>query len=176
MERKCKKLILLLPGAIFPYSLVFALYCISTGFLMESVFCGDAFVLLFGILGLFVVAMICNVIFLAFSILRKWDANKISFANMLIKLIQIPAYVLIFISGIAFSLTLFTVAFSIFFVIFDCLAIGLTGLIGVSSVARCYAEGKTSKCFSIVNGFLQFVFCIDIVSAVMVFMKSKSEK
>ena len=72
-------------------------------------------------------------------------------------------------------MTIFTYAFSIFFVIFDCLTIFLTGLIGVSAVARCYADCKISKPFAIVNGFLQFVFCIDVISAIIVFIKSKAK-
>ena len=91
-----RKFILLLPSTIFPYSLLFALYCLFTGFLIESLFYNNIFVLLSYLLVLFIVAMTCNILFLVFSISKKWDSNKISLANMLIKLIQIPAYVLIF--------------------------------------------------------------------------------
>lgn len=168
-----KKIIFVLPGAIFPYTLLFALYCIFTGFLMESVFENNAFTLLFYLLVFFAVSLLGNLVFLILSIVRRWDAKKISFINMMVKLIQIPAYVLIFILGLIFMLTVFTYAFSIFFVLFDCLAIFLSGLTGVACVVRCYAEGKASKPFSIINGILQFFFCIDVVSAVVVFIKSK---
>lgn len=170
-----KKLILLLPCAIFPYSLLFALYCIFTGFLMESLFDNNAFVLVIYLFVLFIIAIICNMIFLTLSLLKKWDSNIISFANMIIKLIQIPAYILIFILGIIFTLTLFTLPFSVFFIIFDYSAIFLTGLIGVAAIVRCHTDGKTSETFSVISAFLQFIFCIDVISAIIVFIKSKSK-
>lgn len=172
---KMKKYILLLPSAIVPYSLLFALYCIFSGFLMESLFRSSIFVVLLYISVLFVIALLCNIIFFALSISRKWPSEQIALANMMIKLIQIPAYVLIFILGVIFSISIFTYAFSFFFVIFDFLTIFLTGLIGVSAVVRCYRDGKVSEEFSVVNGILQFVFCVDVISAGTVFIKSKSK-
>lgn len=169
-----KKALLLLPGALFPYGLLFSLYCVFTGFLMETVFSGNIFVLLFYLLVFFIVALIGNVIFLILSAVRKWDSSPVSFMNMLIKLIQIPAYIAIFVLGLLFLLTIFTFGFSIFFVIFDCLTIFLTGLTGVAAVSRCYSEGKIPKTASIILGIFQFVFCIDVVCAIIVCVKSKS--
>ena len=42
-----KKYILLLPGAVFPYTLLFALYCVFTGFLTDSLFNNNVLILLF---------------------------------------------------------------------------------------------------------------------------------
>lgn len=168
-----KKYFLILPCAVFPYSLLFAMYCIFSGFLMDSVFENNAFTLLFYLLIFFLVSLLCNLFFLVLSIVNRWDAKQVSFINMLVKLVQIPAYLLIFILGCLFMLTIFTYVFSIFFVLFDCLAIFLTGLLGVASVVRCYSEGKNSKAFSVVNGIFQFIFCADVISAIVVFIKSK---
>lgn len=66
-----KKALLLLPGALFPYGLLFSLYCVFTGFLMETVFSGNIFVLLFYLLVFFIVALIGNVIFLILKCCEK---------------------------------------------------------------------------------------------------------
>lgn len=48
----------------------------------------------------------------------------------------------------------------------------LTGLIGVAAVVRCRSGHALSKKSSVVNGILQFVFCADVVSAVVVFVQA----
>lgn len=169
-----KRFILLIPAAIFPYTLLFSFYCIFTGFCMDFLFNNNAFILLFYLFLVFIIALFCNLVFLALSIFKKWNSHKICLANMIIKIIQIPAYILIFILGLIFFITIFTFGFTIFFIIFDCLAIFLTGIIGLSAIGRSYMEGKTSKFFSIINGICQFILCIDIISAIVIFIKSKS--
>lgn len=160
--------ILLLPSTIFPYSLLIGLFC----FLKGAGSIGEVF----GFLPrLFVLSPLCSIGFLAVSILKKLDSRKIAFYNMAVKLIQIPAYVLIFALGVLSFGTLFTMGISVVLLIFDCLSVLLTGLIGIAAVVRCCADGKISKGFSIWNGLLQFVFCVDIVSAVIVFVKSRSD-
>lgn len=168
------KYIFLLPSALFPYSLLFSIYCIFSGFLMKSIFDNNAFVLLFYLFAFFVIALIGDVIFLVLSIKQKWDSNRVSFINMIIKLLHIPAYILFFVLGILSFITIFTFGFSIVFFIFDCLAIFLTGLIGIASIVRCYADGKISKSFLIINSLFQFIFCFDIISSIIIFIKSKS--
>ena len=55
-----KKYLLALPIFLFPYSLLFGLYCLYTGFLMESVFQNNGYLL---ILALF----LCTLVSLAFT-------------------------------------------------------------------------------------------------------------
>ncbi len=168
-----KKYILLLPGAVFPYTLLFALYCVFTGFLTDSLFNNNVLILLFYLFLFFMVSLACNIIFFVLGICKNWNSRKISMANMIIKCVQIPAYILIFVLGIVFLFTIFTFGFSIFFVLFDCCAIFLTGLTGLCAVIRGYVDGKISKSFFIVNGLLQFIFCADVISAIIVFKKNK---
>ena len=93
--------------------------------------------------------------------------------NMVIKLVHIPAYVLIFVLGLAFMVTIFTFAITIILVIFDMMTIFMTGLIGLSGVIRACCEKKISIKSAIIHGILQFVFCLDVFSAVIAYRKVK---
>ncbi|MBU5627059.1 hypothetical protein KQI82_09085 [Oscillibacter sp. MSJ-2] len=162
-----KKWIFLLPCTVFPYSLLVGLLCFLKG--LGNV--GEVF----GFLPyLFLLSLACSIAFLILSILRKWDSEKISFCNMMVKIVQIPAYGLIFVLGLLSFSTLFTMGLSVFLLLFDLLSILLTGLIGVAGTVRCYAEGKISRRFAIWIGLLQFVFCADVISAVVLFARAKS--
>lgn len=161
-----KKFILLLPCTIFPYSLFMGLY----DFIKGIGNLGESFSFL---PWLFMVSLICNVIFLVLSIYKKWDCKKVALYNMVLKIVQIPAYIAVFLLGALSFSTLFTMGLAAVFFLFDCASIFLTGLIGVTSVARCYADRIISKRFSIINGLLQFVFCADVISSIIIFVQAK---
>lgn len=161
-----KKFILLLPCAIFPYSLFMGLYDFMKG--IGNL--GESFSFL---PWLFMVSLICNVIFLVLSIYKKWDCKKVALYNMVLKIVQIPAYIAVFFLGALSFSTLFTMGFAVVFFLFDCASIFLTGLIGVTSVARCYADRIIRKRFSIISGLLQFVFCADVISSIIIFAQAK---
>ena len=91
-----KKYLLALPIFLFPYSLLFGLYCLYTGFLMESVFQNNGYLL---ILALF----LCTLVSLAFtgalcarSLAKKTDAAEMSKLNIIFKLFYIPSFISIF--------------------------------------------------------------------------------
>ena len=70
---------------------------------------------------------------------------------------------------------IFPYAFSVFFVLFDCITIFLTGLVGLTANLRVYKERKCSGSFAALNSVCQFVFCIDVISAVVVYICSRKE-
>ena len=80
-----------------------------------------------------------------------------------------------FVLGVLFFLTIFTYAFSVFFVLFDCITIFLTGLVGLTANLRVYKERKCSGSFAALNSVCQFIFCIDVISAVVVYICSRKE-
>lgn len=94
---------------------------------------------------------------------------------MIVKLAQVPAFIAIFILGFFLSITIFTILFSVFFIIYDCMTIYVTGLTGISAVIRNYDDKKFSKRFAVANAFLQFAFCVDVISAVIIYKKSKKQ-
>ncbi len=168
-----KKFVPTVSIVLFPYAVAFVLYCIFSGFLMESVFQDNAYLCLLLLIIIWVIALICAVSICAVSLVRKWDFVELSRVNMLIKTISIPAYLFIFVFGLACMLTIFTFGISIVLMVLDAMAIVLSGLIGISAVKRSYDNKAISVKEMILYGILQFVFCVDVVVSIILFRKSK---
>ena len=100
---------------------------------------------------------------------KRWTARELALADLLIKLVHIPAYVVWFVLGVAMILFLGPlIAF-----VMDAMAILLSGLVGLAAVLRCRAEGRLTRKAAVIHGVLQFIFCADVFSAVWVYRKSK---
>ena len=110
-----KRFLLLIPVMIQPYILLFALYSIFISqYIVERFFGGNGLWLLFVIFVTIVISFICTLVYMPFCLAKGWGARQTAFFNMLIKLVQIPAYLAIFVLGVLFFLTIFTYAFSVF--------------------------------------------------------------
>lgn len=130
----------------------------------------SAFFLVNGAEIFFVIACIIRAFKAAFS--EEPDA---SFMKQVIisKLLQIPAYILIFMIGficfpirLGFLITLFCFAG-------DLLSIAITGLL-MTSVMIAGLRGKiVSKSSAIVHGILSFIFCIDVADAIYLLIKKR---
>lgn len=173
---------LLIPVIIYPYLILFTLICMFTSSyiqpFMERVFHDDGSLILLMLPVFYVVALLCTVIVVIINLKKQRNSEDILRTNMIIKLIHIPAYILIFLVGLACLMTIFTMGISIVLVILDCFTIFLTGLIGLSGVIRSYKENKLTKKESWAYGFHQFIFCVDIISSIRVYrnIRRKSEK
>ncbi len=93
--------------------------------------------------------------------------------QMIMRLVQIPGYVLILVAAVLFLLFVFTVGFSIFFLILDAASIMITGLFSIPVYASLYRNGligrKQSACYSI----LSFIFCADVIVSIMCYRQVK---
>lgn len=58
-------------------------------------------------------------------------------------------------------------------IIMACLTIFMSGLIGLAGVIRTAIEKKLSTKEAIIHGVLQFIFCGDIISSIMIYRKLK---
>jgi hypothetical protein len=57
--------------------------------------------------------------------------------------------------------------------VMDVIAISLSGLIGLAAVLNCRGEGCLPTGKTLLYGVLQFVFCVDIFSAVWIWREAK---
>lgn len=167
------KRLLLLPCMLFPYVLLFTIYCLYTGFLMEELFGNFILNLALWMLLYFGVAIAFLVIFIVLSIVKKWDYKEISKINMEIKLAQIPAYIAIFILGVLCFITIFTFGFTIFFFIYDIISIIMTGIIGLLSILIYFCKEKRQVTQIILLAIGQFIFCIDIPASIILYKTFK---
>ena len=166
---KYLKWLLLLPVAVYPYLYFVAVLDHSEGIENILRWLFDTLDLnIWSFIGLTWLVGLAGAL-LIFLSRKHWTARELALANMLIKLIHIPSYMFWFIFGIAMILFMGPV----WAVLMDAMTIALSGLVGVVAALRCRAEGRLTAGAAIVNGFLQFVFCADVFSAIWVYWKSR---
>ena len=163
---------LALPALLFPYSILGMLYCLFSGVLMESVFQNNGW---YGVLALLIWAMLgfAGAVGAGISGYRMFDCRRMARFTMWVKLLQIPAYCIIAVLGALFTFTIFTIGFTIAFAFFDVLAIAMTGILGAFSVGKCHRKGLLNRADWLVYTLLQFVFCVDVVSSILLYRKAK---
>lgn len=164
------KKILLIPTILFPYLILFCMFCIFTGFLMEELFQGFAPVMLIYLAAWFITSLICNAVYIAVSVAKKCDRTELLKINMIVKIAQIPAYMAIFVLGVLCMMTIFTIGFTLFFIIFDLVSVFLSGTIGFGAVMT--AKGEKPPQFILLS-LSQFVLCIDMPLSIVMFLLSK---
>ena len=162
---------------IFPYLILFTVYLMFFGHnIIEKVFFNNGFYLILALIFFYVIALISAFVFFIKNILSKKYSENILKINMIIKILHIPAYILIFLMGVISFITIFTIGFSIAFIILDMLTIFMTGLIGLSGIIIGFKEKKISIKNAIIFSIFQFIFCIDVFSSIIIYKKIKKEK
>lgn len=167
------KYILSFPIILFPYTIIGAIYCITSGFLMESLFQNTVYSLFLWIILFALIAHGITLVMSAFFLIKKSNARNIAKLNMIVKLSQILAYIGIFIVGVICLISVWGILLVIWFVVFNVWSITMTGTIGSVAVYRSYQEGKISKKMSVVYALCQFIFCLDIVACIMLYRETK---
>ena len=177
-----KRIWWLVPTITLPYLLLLTLCIIlfSTDqsifkFIMENIFQNNAWILLATFTLYCIIASTLSIICFILSIVKKWDALTLAKTSMIIKLIQVPAYIMIFIFGFIMLITIFTIPFSFVLFIFDCWILFLTSLITLSGVLNSIYEKKLKFSEIIWVIILQFIFCVDVVSSIIFYKKLKNK-
>lgn len=162
---KAVQWLLLLPAAVFPCTIWVVGRLSDVGGSVPPALSPVALLLLFWLLGL------AGAVLTFWQVFRgRWEGRKLALANMLIKLFQIPNYLVLFLGAmLLFALPMVPVM--VWMV--DVMTIVLSGLVGLAAVLRCRAEGRLTNKAALVNGILQFVFCADVFSAVILYRKAK---
>lgn len=103
----------------------------------------------------------------------KTDVRTAARNNMIIKLVQIPAYILLFLVGVVFAMFVFTIFITFSIILIDVMAISLSGINGVFVVCKCGKTGLLKVDGAVLFSLSQFVFCVDVVCAVLLYLKVK---
>ena len=130
-----KLFVISVPIVLVPYLALFTLATVffSTKspffkYIMESVFDSNALYLIAALLLYCILTGMLSIVCFFVSIYKKWDAISLAKTAMIMKLAQVPAYVLVFALGALFVITIFTVPISIGLFVIDCLSVFMTGL------------------------------------------------
>lgn len=162
-----KKYLLMIPIVLFHYLLVISVFLLPlSGELANPLLLFAGPMVLISIACLMLT--LSSIIIIAFSLKNKWSARTSAKFNMILKLIQIPGYIVVFIMGLAF-LNPFLMIFTIIFALLDLYCILCNGIISLALTYRANAEGKINH--PAVYGITQFLYCIDVISAIVMFVK-----
>ena len=132
-----KQIWCLIPTVVFPYLVLGALSIVffdSNFQVMETVFRGNGWNLVVLLLFFAGLAVGFTIYYCILCISNRWPPLFQAKTAMIIKLIQIPAYLSIFVFGVLLMITPFTLPFTLALFLLDGFTLLLTGLITVSSV------------------------------------------
>ena len=163
--------LLWIPVWLFPYLAPACLYCLSSSTLMTEVLHSNALPLfqLFILLGL--LALAASVALLIRALTGRLTPVQALRGNAALKLLQIPAYLILFGMGTLLVLALFTAPFALIFLLFDGVSILLCGLPGLGWLLRARREGLLDTRHTVWYSVLQFVFCLDLVGALLAYRR-----
>ena len=175
-----KLFVISVPIVLVPYLSLFTLATVffSTNlpffnYIMESVFDSNALYLIVALLCYCMLTCMLSIVCFFVSIYKNWDAISLAKTAMIMKLAQVPAYVLIFALGAVFVITIFTIPFTIGLFVIDCLSVFMTGLFAISAVIATIRNNTFTHKEVIWVILLQFVFCADVIASVVFYIKLK---
>ena len=173
----------ILPTALLPYIALGVLAIIFFSAkspvldaVMESVFRGNMWYLVAVLLLFCLLAAALSAVYFVRSIRKEYDALQLAKCAMVVKLLQVPAYIAIFVLGVLLVLAIFTIPFALGLFLIDCLTLLLTGLMTVAAAINAVRQGhcKTKETVWVI--ILQFIFCADVVAAAVFYRKLKNTK
>lgn len=111
------------------------------------------------------------------------DYYQLAFWNMLLKLVHIPFYMLIFMIGLGFLMASVVPVFvfltpmiiSILFII-DLFLMVTSSMYGVNAIIHARQQNVVSKKWGSEYMILHFIFVLDVISAIIIFVKFKKLK
>ena len=175
-----KLFVLSIPTLLSPYIAIFTLAVVflSTKVklfeaIMESIFQNDGLLLIATLIIYLLLTIALGIACFFISTFKFRDALSTAKTAMLIKLIQIPAYIMIFVLGVAMTIAIWTIPFTIALFWIDCLCLFLTSLPVISSIICAVRHGTMKFQEVIWVIILQFVFCADVVASIIYYKKLK---
>lgn len=178
---KNKQFWFMIPTILIPYLMaaipLFIFFSVKVPVLnqiMSSVFQNNALILLFVFIIYTVIACCLSALCFFLSIKNHWDSLSLAKTAMIIKLIQIPGYIAVFILGAICLITVFTFAITFIFVLFDFLTLLMTGQLIAASAINASRKGQLSLKRSWWVIALQTVFCADVVTAIVFYKQLRN--
>ena len=162
-------LFLIFAVIVFPYTLFLALYCLYSGFLMDTVFHNNGYLLL---AALAIIAILCSFLTVLLC-LKLFFSNRsgksLLTLNLIIKLCHIPAYLIIFILSLIFLISVWGTMVVFVFILYDLWCIGMSGSIAAASLYKTMCSHQLTIRQTIRFGILEFLFVIDVFCALYLF-------
>ncbi len=168
-----KKIMKLLPLILYPYAYLLLFVFAMIDLPDELMILSDLWPILVLIYHIYVIVFVVyNVVS---NVRKETNAYELAKTNLLIKGLQIPAYIINFLlgmSGMAF-LVVGGIGLIMMMIIVDLISIGLTGIHSIACSIRMRKEGMLSNAAFVFMGIGCFVYCIDVIIAIVYFVRTK---
>ena len=92
---------------------------------------------------------------------------------MIMRIIQIPCYVAVFIVATVCLLTIFTIGFTAVLAVVDCVSITITGIASIPVYVILHRSGWISQRQKVLYSILSFVFCADLVVSIICYKDAR---
>ena len=173
------KYLKMIPVILYPYIYIFIL-AVFRGF-MDAL---PSDYNTFAVVGLLLVAVIYNLYCFVIVIVNavqgargKMTAREAARMNLIIKAVQIPAYILHFIMGlIGMALSVWGIGIILWALLIDFLTILLTGISSIGCSIRMRKEGLLSSTAATLMGIGSFIYCADVVIAIVYMVKARKKQ
>ncbi len=166
-----KKYIRMLPVILYPYAYLIIML-IYIPFFSEKAYAFDVLKVIALTYNLYsLIIVITNAVQIARG---RYTAHQAAKMNCVIKGVQIPAYMFHFLLAMLGGLlSVWGIGFILWAILIDILTIALTGINAIGCCIRMCKEGMISKGKSVFYALCSFVFCIDVVVAIILYIKAK---
>ena len=101
------------------------------------------------------------------------EAVSLAKVQMIMRFIQIPGYIAIFLLGVLLFFTFFGAVFAMILAFIDVISIALTGIASISVYVHLLKNNLITKTEFIIFSVLSFIYVIDVVAAAICYNKVK---
>lgn len=159
-------LIMLFPLFIFFGSKISTLDNIWNNLFNNNVFIPLALIIIF-----YFISLILNIIYCVKTINSNIELNDLIKSNRTVKLIQMPAYIIIFILGVICILAILTIPFAFVLAFFSFASLLMSGIYAVTCYKKLKDKAIISNKSFILYSLLSFVYIADLFVAIIVYKK-----
>lgn len=165
---------------IYPYAyIIWFLFLVWTDNILEKAHIrGAQGEKMFSIIAfLYMGYMLVFVIFQTVNFSRSKESCGAAKINMIVKLVQIPAYIGHFIMGcIGTVMSIWGIGFIFVAIIVDALTIIHTGILAVGCMINMKRTNVLTTKMAVLAAIGSFVYCVDVVIAIVVFLVERNKK
>lgn len=103
------------------------------------------------------------------------DSRQLFFWNMILKLLNIPLYLFVFVMGFAMLIAFFGIVMIPGLMFFDYMMLLPTSMYGISGLYRARKRNQISTAWMVIHILMQLCFCLDVVSAIASYIKVRKK-
>lgn len=170
-----KSFLRLLPLIIFPYAYIICIVLMYAvpGFIESGI--GEYFPII--VIVYMVLTLISTIFGSIYAAKSKMSPCKAATLNLVVKAVQIPAYLFHFLLGLAGTvMSVWGIGIVAFAVLIDLFTIALTGIHAIGCSVKCCKGGSIGKGVAVLASIGSFIYCIDIITAIVLRVISSKYK